>query len=214
MHVSLSDLVTCPRCGPAWGLVLMPEEVRERRVVAGVLGCANCRERYRVEGGVADLRLPGDPGRSDAAPPEAGEGEAAAAAEPGEAVIRLAALLDLAGAVGTVLLLGPASSLGGRLAALVEGVEVVEVVAGAPAGVGSPSVSRLRVGEAIPLRSGSVRGVALTGGEAGRLEEAARVVSAGGRLVVEPALPSTRERLEAAGLRVVAEEGGTVVATR
>lgn len=59
-----------------------------------------------------------------------------------------------------------------------------------------------------------MRGVVLSGSEAGRLEEGARVVAPGGRLVVEPAPSDARERLEAAGLRVLAAEGGTVVAGR
>ena len=61
MELSLTDLVTCPRCGPTYGLILIPDEVRERRVVSGLLGCPNCRERYGVEAGVADLRVTGEP---------------------------------------------------------------------------------------------------------------------------------------------------------
>jgi hypothetical protein len=46
MHLSLSDLLTCPRCGPGWGLVLLPGEVRERRVETGVLGVCYYPEHW------------------------------------------------------------------------------------------------------------------------------------------------------------------------
>ena len=77
-----------------------------------------------------------------------------------------------------------------------------------------PGVSPLRLGAVLPFRSGSLRGVALTGGSAVLLDEGARVLGGEGRLVVDPAPEDTRSRLEAAGLEVVAEEGGVMVGAR
>ncbi|HWK89996.1 MAG TPA: Trm112 family protein, partial [Longimicrobium sp.] len=59
MHILLTDLLTCPRCGPEHGLVLLADRIEERRVVRGRLGCPNCRETYPVAGTVADLRVAG-----------------------------------------------------------------------------------------------------------------------------------------------------------
>ena len=236
MDVALSDLLTCPRCGPMYGLVLLPYDVSDRRVRSGVLGCANCRERYPVEDGIADLRMGSDvdtgvqeageagaPSTVDVAGPE-GSPAATGATAPvaggvGEAPeVRLAGLMGLAEARGTVLIAGPAVAHAAALDALVEGVEVVaRVEESRPVSrstAGGPGVSRLRLGAVLPFRSGSLRGVALTGRSAGLLDEGARVLGGEGRLVVDPAPEGARTRLEAAGLKVVAEEGRVMVGAR
>ena len=46
MHILLTDVVTCPRCGPEFGLILLADRFEERRVMQGRLGCPNCREEY------------------------------------------------------------------------------------------------------------------------------------------------------------------------
>ncbi|NIP81166.1 MAG: hypothetical protein GWM90_18890, partial [Gemmatimonadetes bacterium] len=141
MDVSLSDLVTCPRCGPTYGLVLLPHDVAERRVSEGVLGCANCRERYPIAGGVADLRPGGG---------EAGQ----ASVEPGvgdrESAIRLAALMGLSEVRGVVVVAGPAAIQARELAALLDGVEVVAIDGGDG---GSAGVSPVRAQGVIPFRT-------------------------------------------------------------
>ena len=58
MNIGLVDHLVCPRCGPPFGLVLLAHEVRDRRVSEGEFGCPNCRDRFPVEGGFADLRPP------------------------------------------------------------------------------------------------------------------------------------------------------------
>jgi hypothetical protein len=76
-------------------------------------------------------------------------------------------------------------------------------------------VSPVRVTRVLPFRTGSLRGVALTGGAAmALLEEGARVLGREGRLVVDPTPEGGASRVEAAGLRVVAEEGSVLVAGR
>ena len=222
MDVSLSDLLVCPRCGPTYGLVLLPYDAEDRRVRSGVLGCANCRERFPIEGGVADLRA-GRVSGVEAAEPGAAvssPGGARAGSESEPEPVRLAGLMGLADAQGTVLLAGPAVAHAGDLSALVAGVEVVAVVdEPAPSGPATASarpggVSRMRIADVFPFRTGSLRGVALTGVRAAQLEEGARALGGEGRLVLDPAPPSARARLEKVGLRVAAEEGGVVVAAR
>lgn len=198
MHVALTDVLTCPGCGPDHGLILLPDEVRDRRVVTGVLGCADCREQYRVEGGVADFTA---------------GGESVGVTEPDgtrEGAERLGGLLGLGAGSGVVLLVGPAAAHASVLSGLIEGVEVVATLS-APA----PGVSAVRVSGALPFNSVSLRGVALTGGTGDPLlEEAARVLSPAGRLLLEPAPEGARSRLDGADLRVLAEHEGALLATR
>lgn len=210
MDTALSDLLACPSCGPTYGLVLLPHELADGRVRRGVLGCANCRERYPIEGGVADLRTGGS------GPSGGAEGPGSSSAGPAvgeEAPVRLAGLMGLAEARGTVLVAGPGAVHARGIAELVEGVEVVAVVDG-EAPPPADRVSLMRVTEVLPLRSGALRGVALTGAYGALLEEGARVLGKEGRLVLDPAPSDATARLESAGLRVVAEEGGVVVAAR
>jgi uncharacterized protein YbaR (Trm112 family) len=206
MDVRLSDLLTCPRCGPGHGLILLPGEVRDRRVREGMLGCANCRERYPVAGGVADLRVEGSRGAGVWG--DADENLSGGIGDREEAV-RLAALMGLADAVGVVLVAGPAAIHGAELAALVDGVEVVAIDGGA-----GPGVSRVLVSDRIPFRTGSMRGVALTGRRVALLEEGARLLGTGARLVVDPLPEAGRARLGDAGLEMIAEEEGVVVSRR
>lgn len=221
MDIALTDLLTCPRCGPSYGLVVMPGEVRDRRIRSGVLGCANCRERYRLEEWVADLRS-GVPDDVD------GGGGADPGDRPDrpdrEAATRLAALLGLGDGGGVVVLTGPAAVQASLLGELVPGIRVVVI--------GSAHEESASYGESasyvlvdrthpdahpegvLPLRDRSVRGVVLAGGWVELLEEGARLLASGGRLLVEPAPTDAVGRVEGAGLRVLLSEAGTIIAGR
>ena len=202
MHILLTDLLTCPRCGPEFGLILLADRVEERQVLEGGLGCANCREMYRIEGGAADLRT--------------GEGAEAPAAEADPAAaVRLAALLGLAGAGGTVLVAGPGAELAPGIAALVPGLQLVAFTPRPVAGEAVPGVSRVAGGPALPLRGGMLRGVALTGG-AGDVPpaEALRVAAPGSRVVLEPAPQGAADELRALGAEVILEQERVVVAVK
>jgi uncharacterized protein YbaR (Trm112 family) len=215
MHVSLSDQLICPRCGPEWGLVLVPDVVRERRVEEGSLGCPRCRTRYAIEGGVGRLAVEGG---------VEGGGEW----RPDDGAMRLAALLGLGDRRGVVLLAGPATVHGPRLAGLLESVEVVLAeppapderragavrVAGVAEAEGGAAVSRLEVGRRIPLRGAGTAGVALTGGAVAMAEEGVRVLGPGARILLDPVDEAGRAAAKAGKLRVLAEEGGALVATR
>lgn len=210
MDVALTDVLSCPRCGSRFGLVLLADEVADRRVLEGWLGCANCRERYRVSEGFADLRpQPASPLHA------AGSGPAptAAPASP-EPATRLAALMGLApGPRNFSLLVGDVARLAPAVAELVEGAEVVAVDPGAVAWREAAGVSRMAVGATLPFFNRSMRGVALSGKAGGALlEEGARVLHPMGRLVLQDVPGEVVERLAAAGLRVAAREGATAVA--
>lgn len=213
MHLSLSDLVTCPRCGPSYGLVLLPYAVASRRVSSGVLGCANCRERYRIEGRVADLRAGGVAGGLGGSAIGAGDPEAAVRAA-GESGVRLGALLGLAGATGPVLLAGPTLVEASSLSGVVEAVEVLHVSsAGGEVEEPGDGVSPILADAGLPFRTASMSGVALTGEYVAWLEEGLRVLRPGARLLVEPGAV-LRGDAEAAGGQVVVSEGEVLVLRR
>lgn len=213
VHVTLTDILTCPRCGPSFGLVLLADRVADRRVQEGVLGCPNCREQYPVRGGAGDF---------------GGSADLPAASVDEAARMRLAALLGVTHGPGVVLVAGPASAHASGLAAMLEHVEVVatpcSTAATAPAAgrVGTTradaprGVSRigLAVGaDRLPLASGRLLGAALTGRAADALlEEGARVLAPMGRLVLDPVPADAAERLARARLRLLAESGGVAVA--
>jgi len=207
MYILLTDVLTCPRCGPEFGLIVLAERMEERRVMEGHLGCANCRTHYPIRNAVSDLRLGG--GSAVAADPPSAY--SADAADP-EAAVRLAALMGLAGASGMAMVAGPGARHAAEISALVPELEVIAVDA-AP-GIGAePGVSRvLADGAILPLRGG-LRAAALTGGaDPARLREGLRVLSPGARLVADPAPAGTAEALRGLGAEVLLEEEGVVVA--
>ena len=202
MYILLTDALSCPRCGPEFGLLVQADRLEERRVVEGRLACANCRETYAVRGGVAHL-APG-PATKAADPADA-------PADDPEAPVKLAALMGLAGARGLVMLEGPGTRHAAALAALVPEVEVVAV--DGVTGPMEPGVSRVRAGAALPFRDGTMRGAALTGGAGdARLREALRVLAPGARLLGDPADAGTAARLRALGAQLLLEQEGVVVA--
>lgn len=212
MHVLLTDLLTCPRCGPDFGLILLSREMRDRRVLEGFLGCANCRDRWTIEAGFGEFRAPlgTRPSDSGQAADRVGGGERGEG-EP----VRIAALLGVSEGPAYVLLTGPPVRYAAEVAGLVEHLEVIAAdpsLAGADERSG---VSRLAVAEVLPFHNARLHGVWLSGDAADSLlEEAARVLWPLGRLVLEPAPPNAESRLAAAGLRIIARREDTIVATR
>ncbi len=201
MHILLTDILTCPRCGPEFGLILLADRLEERRVLQGTLGCSNCREMYPIQDGTVDLRTV--------------ELASARSAEPDpDGAVRLAALLGLAGAGGTVLVAGPGAELAPAIAALVPGLQVVALTAHPVAEDGSPGVSRVAGGPALPVRGGMLRGVALTGGVETPLGEVVRVLAPGARLVLDPAPEGAAEELLGLGAEVLLEQEGVLVAKK
>jgi len=215
VHLLLTDRLACPRCGPQFGLILLAHRMDERRVLEGDLGCANCRDRFPVREGFADLRPPprGPLGDEAAAAPPAAQA-ADPVADP-EEVDRLAALLGVAEGPGELLLIGAPARLAAGLAERVPDVEVLAASADARAWAETPGVSRLAVRARLPLFSRSMRGVALRGDEAADwLDEAVRVVAPLARVVVVDAPAGTLERLREAGLEPLLDESGVAVAVR
>ncbi len=214
MNVVLTDHLVCPRCGPPFGLVLLAHNVRDRRVREGEFGCPNCRDRFPVEDGFADLRPP----PRGPAPVEA-EGVNAATGRTGgrdeevaSRALRLAAALGVAEGPGLIVVPDSHRAEAGPLARLVRGIEVV-VVGWRGRAVVAEGVSAFVTGPRLPLRDGVARGVVVAGGEGeGWWGESLRVLVPGGRIVISHATPAARGWVGGAGLVTVLDEGGMVVA--
>ena len=207
MYVPLTDIVTCPRCGPEWSLILLADRVEDRRVLEGAFGCPNCRTSYPVEGGFADLRPRPAPELREVEPP--------AREADRDAAVRISALLGLGEGLGSPLLAGHLARLAPQVAALVERLEVVALDADLRAWPEEAGVTRIAAKQSLPFRDRSLRGAALVGEQASTfLEEVARVVWPTGRILIEAAPEGLESRFEAAGLEVMAREGGTVLAVR
>lgn len=169
MFIELTDHLRCPEDHEEQYLVLLPDRTEGRSVRAGQLGCPVCGRSFRLSDGVLDIA--GDP-----APP-AGSG-----LEP----TAIATLAGLSGPGGFFTLVGRPAGRWRELAQLNPGVALVAVNPGAEV-VDEPGVSVIR-GDRLPLKSRSMRGVVLGppyGGDPHWVEEAARVVLPGLRIVGE-----------------------------
>lgn len=206
VYAPLSDVVTCPRCGPGFGLIMLAERVADRRAYDAWLGCPNCRERYRVRGGYASLSFP----------PEGERGGGGEGAGESREAARLLALMGVAEGPALVLVVGAGAVNAALVADLVEGLEVVAAWSPLADSEEREGVSRFATpGAILPFRSGSMRAVALTDEASFALiEEAARVVIPRSRVVVESGSVEIAERLERAGLRVLAKDEQATVAQR
>jgi uncharacterized protein YbaR (Trm112 family)/fermentation-respiration switch protein FrsA (DUF1100 family) len=208
MHLRLTDRLTCPRCGPRFGLILLADRVSDQQVLEGRLGCSNCRDAFPVRGGFGDLRAPP---RGSLPSGRAGDAGPVDAAETG----RVTALLGVAEGPGTLALVGAVARYAPGVAGLVEGVEVVGVDADLARWPEAPRISRMVALPGLPFFDRTLRGVAVDGALGVRwLAEAARVVAPLGRVVVVAATQGAARTLEESGLRVLAAEAGTVVAAR
>lgn len=204
MNLLLTDVLRCPRCGPAFGLVLLADRIdAERRVQEGRLGCSNCRTSYPIRDGVLDLRLGGE------------SMPAARTREPAseEAALRRAALLGLSGGAGRVVIRGPGTGAAAGVAALAPDVQVIAMEDAPEPAHGPAPVDRVAAGPGLPFADGSLRAVALTGGaDPVSLDQALRALTPGGRLLVEAATQGVADALRDAGAQIMLDQEGTMVA--
>ena len=205
MHILVTDLLACPRCGPEFGLILRADELVARRVITGRLACANCRTQYPVRRGFADLRFP---------PSGSGSPEPLEAENPREA-LRLGALLGEGAGGRPVALVGGVAGQAGPLGGWMEGVELLAVHADLSGAEEREGISRLGAAAGrLPFLSGSLGGVAVKGADGVYpIPELARVLAPGAGLsCLEPG-EDTGPKMEAAGLglRMMSAEGAVGV---
>ncbi|HEX8726265.1 MAG TPA: hypothetical protein VF737_12835 [Gemmatimonadaceae bacterium] len=183
MFIELVDVLRCPRDHEDSWLVLGADRIVERHVTSGVLGCPVCRAQYRIENGVADLRLrPGGAPRHRA--PAAEPGDPAAVEE----AMRLAAFLNLTDGGGLAVLVGGWTRHANGVGALTDApLLLVNPVAQAEIGHGA---SGLLADDVLPLAPASVRGIALDAGAgAAFVVRAVRAVRPRGRVLAPASVP-------------------------
>ena len=207
MHILLTDLLACPRCGPEFGLILLAEHIQDRRVLDGEVGCANCREHFRVDDGLADLRWP-----RSAAPDPAPASAPVQTGRDAEAAVRIAAPLGIMRGPGRVLLSGRSAATAQALAELVDDVEWVAVGDDARQVQERTGVSRvLATPSRLPFFSGMFRGAVWTGGDDASIRETMRILMPGGRLLVPDPDRPRREAVLATGAEVVLDDPSALV---
>ena len=174
-------------------MVCVPVEADGSDIRSGVIGCPVCHAEYPIADGAAHF------GRVKETPPVESLPYDAAALE---------AFFGLEGRGGYVALVGDAAR---HAAALAERLAAVHVIAvNAPMQIPSALVSPLVCPERLPIRTRSMRAVALGLGatSAGWIAEAVRVVLPGLRVVIES------DAAEPEGVEVLMRGGGLLVGQR
>jgi len=205
MHLLLTDRLTCPRCGPDHGLILLAKEIVDRRVLDGEVGCSNCREHFQVVQGFADLRWPR---RSEPA--------AGISPDPDPSLaVKVAALLGLTDGSGFILLAGRTTAAADTLSTMLAGDEWIALGDHLREQEERVGVSRMAASPAnLPLTTGGLRGAALDAGHAEWLPEVTRALAPGARVAVFDPPADLSEAASALGLEVVLDAAEALVATR
>ncbi len=194
MFIELTDHLRCPADHPEQYLVLLPDSIVERSVVAGRLGCPVCGRTYAVVDGIAEL----------------GSSPVASGVESPLEPAAMHVLLGLSGPGGYAVLVGSPTSAWRALAEQNPGVALVGV--NPPPGVAdAPPVLSLVRAPLVSLKTRTVRGVVLGpefAADPSWVRDAARVTLPGLRVVGQGPAPDIGE------LELLATAEGWWVATR
>jgi uncharacterized protein YbaR (Trm112 family) len=185
MFIELLDLLRCPKPHDETWLVASFNNVSNRFVETGTLGCPICSAQYPIENGVADFSA----GLSS---PSRDARRSAASHNREELATRAGAFLDATEPGATVVLGGAWAYAAEVLSSLAE----VRVMALNPEAEvrESASVGLLRVAGEIPLAADSCLGVAVDAWFTPAIVAAAlRVVRPGGRVVGPSTMPPPSE---------------------
>lgn len=193
MFIELTDHLRCLGDHDEGYVVLLPDEVKERDVVRGRLGCPTCGRVMEVAHGVL----------------EAGDSPTVAPRDDVPSGEALVALTGLGGPGGYLVLAGAAAVRASEVRGARSGVHLVLV--DPPAGIEATDGTSVLRAPRLPLRSGSMRAVVLgapLGGDPHWVAEAARVVLPGLRVVGQGPAPATE------ALELLAEADGWWVGQR
>ncbi len=189
MFIELTDHLRCANDHPESFLVLLPDRMEGRRVIAGSLGCPVCASVVTLTEGVATF--------GEASPAAGGTALAPAAA---------LALLGLEGPGGFVALLGGATTLAPGLGDLLPGVHFPLVNPSADAQ--DSLLSSVLRSPILPIKRASMRGVVVgpdLAAEPRWVDRALEAALPGNRIVGEgptPTHPDFEVLAEAAGIWV------------
>lgn len=193
MFIELADHLRCPELHDEQFLVLLPDEMHDRSVRTGQLGCPVCNRTFDIVDGVFDVG-----GTAPESP--------ALTALNADAV---AALAGLGGPGGYMVLSGPVADLAESVALAIPRVGIVAFNPGAAVrDDGAVSVIR---GAQLPIKSSSMRSVVLGPGYAqdpAWIAEALRVTLSGLRVVGEGPDPASSD------LEILASAGGCWVGSK
>ncbi|HUP87889.1 MAG TPA: hypothetical protein VM100_00915 [Longimicrobiales bacterium] len=200
MHVTLTDALACPDCGPDWGLILIARRTANRRLLDGHFGCANCRKQWELRNGFVDFGAMDSDDADTVSPSQ-------------DATLVIAAGMGVTEGPATVMLIGAGAVNASLLQSMIGNIEVIGVSKGLAMQEEVEGISRLAAGENLPFRNACVRAIALTD-EASlkNLEQAARITRA--RLVALSGSDAVRQRMEASGLHIVLHDKHVTVAQR
>lgn len=200
MFLELVDSLRCVRPHEDSWLVARADELLDRHVLRGVLGCPICAARYPVRNGVVDFTANAPEASIAPNVEHARPVHSALADDSGRQsrALRAAALLALTEPGGLVVLAGTWSTSAEALLAIAANVQLLAVnpVPGLASG---GALSLARIADVLPLAAGSARGIALDASHAtpSLLAGAARALVPGGRLIapVSALVPDTLREL-------------------
>ncbi len=170
MFIELTDHLRCIAGHDEQFVILLPDRMDGRRVMAGTVGCPVCGATVSVVEGAMDFGGPPPPPSSPT----------------GLSVEAIITLLGLEGPGGFIALLGAAAGLADQLTARLPGARLVLI--NPPAGVaGSETISVIRAGR-LPIKAASMRGVVVAadhGADPVWVAAAVQAVLPGNRVIVE-----------------------------
>ncbi|MDQ3673849.1 MAG: hypothetical protein M3365_05695 [Gemmatimonadota bacterium] len=200
MFIELLDLLRCPKPHDDTWLVASFDNVSNRFVETGTLGCPICSTQYPIENGIADFS-------GGVSSPSCDGNRSAASHGREELATRAGAFLDATEPGATVVLGGVWAYAAEELSRLAD----VRVIALNPESdvKETASVGLVRVAAEIPLAVDSCLGVAVDAWfNSAIVPAAARVVRPGGRVVGPAAIPAPAE------LHVLAQDAAYWVARK
>jgi len=181
VHIELTDHLRCPQDHAEGFLVLLPERMEGRRVVAGHLGCPACGWNTAWRDGIPGF---GGGARSHELPPC----DAAA----------VVALLGVVGPGGWLALSGSAGALATELAEQLPGVHLVAI--NPPTGVNPTDAISVIGSGRWPIKAHAMRGVVLGADGGGWRDAGVQSVLPGLRAVGFGAPPAASSGVEILGV--------------
>ena len=189
MHIELTDHLRCPESHEEGYLILLPELMEGRRVMAGVLACPTCGWQTSWTNSIPDF---GGAWKAD------DETRVPAEAVP--------PMLGIEGGGGWIALGASAGRLADTLAALMPGVGIIAV--NPPADVAPTETISIIRGKHWPIKSHALRGLVISeDGEPWR-DDAFGSLLPGRQMIGSGRYPSAK------GAEVIAEAGGVWIVKR